>query len=175
MQFHNCLEVCSELTITSSWEERNCMRFNKNTCRALHLGRINCVQQYRLGPDLLERSSVDQDLSVPVGNRLTASQQCLLMAKKANGILGHIRKMQMIKSQQTVGVSPLHLLCPGEATSGVMCPVLSSPVQEIQRVQWRATKTISGLEHLSYEERLKDLGLFNFQKRRQRRGSYQCS
>ena len=49
------------------------MRFNKGMCRVLHLGRNNCIHQYRLGADLLERSFAEKDLGVD--NRLAVSQQ----------------------------------------------------------------------------------------------------
>ena len=50
------------------------------------------MHQYKLGADLLEMSSAEKELGVLVDNRLTMSQQCALVAKKASEILGCIKK-----------------------------------------------------------------------------------
>jgi len=55
-------------------------------CRVLPLGKNNFMYQYRLGADLLERSSAEKDLDVLVDSRLTMSQQYALVTKIDNGI-----------------------------------------------------------------------------------------
>ena len=78
------------------------MRFNKSKCRVLHLGRNNRMHQYRLGNDLLERTSAEKDLSVLVDSKLAVSQSCALVAKKAKGILGCIKKSMASRLREVI-------------------------------------------------------------------------
>ncbi|GAB0203457.1 hypothetical protein GRJ2_002811300 [Grus japonensis] len=78
------------------------MKFNKGKCRVLHLGKNNPRHQYRLGVDLLGSSAVQKDLAVLVDNKFSTNQQCALVAKKANGILGCIQKSVASRSREVI-------------------------------------------------------------------------
>ncbi|GAB0181976.1 hypothetical protein GRJ2_000662900 [Grus japonensis] len=81
-----------DLDRLEEWANKNLMKFNKDKCKVLHLGKHNPGAQHKLGSTQMGSSSVERDLGVLVDKQLNMSEQCAAVAKKANRMLGCINK-----------------------------------------------------------------------------------
>ncbi|KAK4827589.1 hypothetical protein QYF61_019491, partial [Mycteria americana] len=141
-----CAAIQRDLNRLEKWADRNLRNFNREKCKVLQMGKNSLMHQYMLDATHLENSLEKKAMVVLVDTKLTMSQQCAFAAKKANAV-----------------VRP-HL----EYCVQFWAPQYKRDMDVQDRVQQRATEMIKSLEQLTYDESLREMGLFSLEKRRLR-------
>lgn len=149
-----------------SWADKWQMEFNVSKCKVLHIGKNNSNFSYTMGDKWLDASDSERDLGVVVNNDLKVHKQCLEARNRANKMLGIINRNVSYKSKEVICklynsyVRP-HL----EYCIQAWKPHHRGDLNMLEKVQRRATKMIPSLKNLSYEDRLRELGMFSFERR----------
>jgi ribonuclease P/MRP protein subunit RPP40 len=145
------------------------MLFNTDKCTVVHMGKSNKESEYKMGTNKIAVSKQEKDLGVIVDKSGKSSEQCIVAVKKANGMLGMIKRNIKFKSKSVIVKLYKSLVRPRlEYCIQAWSPHLRKDIDMIERVQRRATKMIEGFRDLSYEERLERTGLISLEKRRVR-------
>lgn len=163
------LNLQKDLDIISAWAEKWGMSFNIGKCQVLHMGFKNSRAEFYLKGDIIKEGNTVKDLGVIINEDFKMVHQCSAASKKANRILGYIKKTVSTRSEKIIlplyrGLVRPHL----EYAVQFWSPYLKKDIESIERVQHRATKLITGISSLSYEERLEKLNMFTLERRRTR-------
>jgi len=104
---------------------------------------------------------------VIVSDDLKWDKQCVAVVKKANKLLGMIKRDFIDRSKATILALYKSLIRPHlEYCIQVWNLYLAKDIKLIEGVQRRATKLVHGIENWKYDDRLKFLGLTRLDKRR---------
>jgi len=148
-----------DLARLEKWANVNLMKFTKAKCKVVYMGHGNCQHQYRLGDEWIESSPAEKDLGILVDEKLDVSKQCMLAVQTDSQLYPGLHPQQ--RGQQVEGGDSPTLLHSCETPPRVLCQALGPPVQEghepVRAGPEEATKIFRGMEHLFYEERLREL------------------
>jgi len=95
------------------------------------------------------------------------THQCVLAAQNANHILGCIKRSVASRSREVI-LSLCSALVRSylESRAQLWSSQSRKDMDLLEKVKRRVTKMMRGLEHFSYGERLRELGLFSLEKKR---------
>lgn len=163
------LKLQEDLDKLMEWSHKWQLPFNIEKCASLHIGRNNRLHVYKMDGYELKQVNEQRDLGVIIDFELKFHKQTAAAIKKANSILGVIKKSFLLRDSSLVLSLYKSLVRPHmEYANIIWGPHYVQDTQSLERIQRRATKMIPELKLLSYENRLRKLKLPSLAHRRRR-------
>ncbi len=142
---------------------------NASKCSVVHMGHNNTRASYSMNNTNLKTSTQERDLGVTICDDLKSSVNCVESVKKANRILGCIKRSITNKRKDIITKLYKQLVRPLlEYVVQSWNPYLQKDINLIEKVQRRATKIIPQLRDMSYPDRLKSVNLTSLHLMRHR-------
>ena len=162
-------QLQEDLRKVGEWSKKWQMAFNLDKCKIMHIGHKNKNEKYELLGKEIESVQQEKDLGVVITNDLKSSNQCIEAVKKAQKLLGYIKRQFRTRNKETILTLYNALVRPHlEYAVQFWSPSLRKDIERLEAVQARATKLIPSIRHLGYVRRLERLNLYSLEKRRLR-------
>ena len=151
------------------WSVKWQMLFNADKCKCLHLGYNNSGTDYYIAGKQVVNVQSERDLGVTLGKSLDGSLHCAKVVGTANRILSSIKRTFTCNSLCNITKLYKSLVRPHlEYCCQAWRPYLQKDVDNLEKVQRRATRLIPEIASLSYSERLGRCNLLSLEMRRLR-------
>jgi hypothetical protein len=167
----------NDINSLQAWSDKWLLKFHPEKCKIMHIGsrpdeQANYKYTMKSGNQEeveLATTTKEKDIGVIFDQELNFREDMNTRIIKANNIMGIIRRtyshldINTLRSLFTTLVRP-HV----EYGAPIWQPHLKMDIKALEKVQKRATKQISFLKNLPYEERLRQLNLPTLRFRRLR-------
>jgi len=141
---------------------------NNSKCSTIYFGNHNIHTEYFLHGTTLSETQTIRDLGVVMSNCGSVSLQCSTVAKKARRLTGlMLRTFDSRKRNVIVPLLKTIIRPVVEYATAVWNPCYVKDIADVKNVQRKVTKSIRGLSHLTYADRLRQLNLPTLETRRQ--------
>ena len=151
--------------LSNKWQ----LPFNDSKCKVLHFGHNNEKRDYTMNDHRLEAVRFERGLGVIVDDELKFHMHTATATKKANQILGIVKKSYQIRDAVTISTLYKPMVRPHlEYANSIWRPFYKGDIKKVEAVKYRATKLIPELKDKPYDDRLKTLQLPSLTYRRKR-------
>ena len=111
----------------------------------------------------------EEDLGIIISKDLKFTRQCIKVEKKAQKLIGYIKRQFKYRNKEVVLQLYTSLVRPHlEYAVQFWAPSLQKDIDRLEAVQARATKLVPSLRHFGYRRRIERLNLFDLKTRRLR-------
>ena len=144
------------------WSLKWQLPINFDKCSVLPLASSTPLLSYQIGGHPLRVTSSERDLGVMISSDLKSHADTTRKVGSATRFLGAIRRAfsrltpELFRTLFCSHVRPIL-----EYGQPAVYPLPAGESELIERVQRRGSKSVFGLRHLSYEQRLQRLGMFS--------------
>ena len=152
------------------WTKDSLLVFNPQKCSSMTISKRKPENRcYEINSCRLRVTESERDLGVVVDNKLTFEEHIWSKIKKANTIMGIIRRTYTYLDDKTFLLLYKALVRPHiEYANQIWCPFLKKHIDGIENVQRRATRLLPNMSGLTYQERLQRLNIPTLSYRRVR-------
>jgi hypothetical protein len=163
-------EVLQEdLNSLQGWSDKWQLPFNAKKCKVMHFGKSNRKNPYTLDERTIDAAEEEKDLGVTFDPSLNFARHFDAAISKANSRLGIIKRSFKFMDGKSFVMLYKSLIRPIlEYCSVVTKPLRKQEADRIESIQRRATKLVTEVRELPYEERLRSLNLPSLSFRRER-------
>ena len=160
-------DLQKELLNLENWSTTWQLPFNATKCKVLHFGTHNANYSYRLNNHTSTKN--EKDLGVIIDNELKYHVHAASATKKANQVLGIMKKSYYTRDAKTMPTLYKSMARPHlEYGNAIWGPFYKKEIDMVESVQKRATKLIDTLKDKPYADRLIALDLPSMTYRRKR-------